>query len=119
MPFLRFNAQGHEWGFDVPDGFIPAVGDKVSLWHAPPDEEADDCIDGLIVARRWSFASDFAEWLDIDFEVELESSVPDGHVADSTEWPSETHSERRKECEKDVERIIADGSPLPTEGSKE
>lgn len=107
MPFLRFNAQGHEWGFEVPDGFVPAVGDKVSLWHAPPDEESNDSVDGTIIERRWPFASDFKKWMDVEFEVELESPVPDGHVADSTAWPSETHSKRRKEHEKGLELIRA------------
>jgi hypothetical protein len=85
MTFLRFKAKSHEWGFDVPDGFIPAVGDTVTLWHAMPDDtegDTEDAIDGVVTKRRWGFASEDC----VELEVELEDELPEGHVADSTEW---------------------------------
>jgi hypothetical protein len=111
MPFLRFSAQGHEWGFEVADGFIPAVGDFVTLWHAMPDTESDDCIDGVVTKRTWGFASDFREEDCIFFDVDLESEIPSGHIADSTEWPSSEWSKRRAELEADLESIRK-GIPL-------
>ena len=91
MPFLRFYAGTHEWGFEVPDGFIPAIGDTVTLWHSMPDDTegyTEDAIDGVVTKRRWSFASDFRDWEFVEFEVALESDLPEGHVADSTAWPA-------------------------------
>jgi hypothetical protein len=105
MPFLRISSQGREWGFEVSDGFIPAVGDTVTLWHAMPDEESDDCIDGVVTKRRWGFASDFRKEESVELDVELYSEIPDGHVADSTEWPSSEWSKRRAQLESDLERI--------------
>jgi hypothetical protein len=109
MPFLRFSAQGHEWGFEVADGFIPAVGDFVTLWHALPDTESDDCIDGVVTKRRWVFASDLEDC--ISFDVNLESEIPSGHIADSTAWPSSQWSKLRAELEVDLERI-RNGLPI-------
>jgi hypothetical protein len=106
MPFLRFHAQKHEWGFEVPEGFIPSIGDTVTLWHALPDKEADDCIDGVVTKRSWGFASDFREEDCIVFEVKLESKVPEGHIADSTEWPSSEWSKRKAEDEVEWYRLF-------------
>ena len=109
MPFLRFETRGDdklEWGFTVPPGFIPCIGDHVSLWHALPDEEADDCVKGVIVKRHWGFASDFHEYECIDFEVELSSKIPVGRVADSTEWPSALWSRRQDMIQVQIDRIL-------------
>ncbi len=95
MPFLRIGIDNHEWGFRVANGFIPAVGDRIELWYAQPDECANDYIGGTVVGRRWGFASDIDKYDDIWILVELDFPVPDGFVADSTEWPSEAYSERR------------------------
>ena len=95
MPFIRITIGKHEWGFNVSDGFIPAVGDRITLWHAPPDEYGNDMIDGTVVGRKWDFAPDVTEYEELDLIVNLDSPVPNGHIADSSEWPSEKDSERR------------------------
>jgi hypothetical protein len=96
MPFLRFEADRYEWGFEVEPGFVPAVGDTVELCHAPPDEEADDSITATVVSRHWYFWGDFAKWRDIILEVKLEEPLPEGHVPDCTAWPSASWSERKQ-----------------------
>ena len=109
MPFLRFNADNHEWGFDVPDGFIPSIGDTVTLWHAMPDDtegDTEDAIDGVVTKRRWGFASDFRDEECVEFEVALESELPEGYVADSTEWPASEWSKRKQELEAQLDRIL-------------
>lgn len=108
MPFLRFHYAEHEWGFEVSHGFIPAVGDTVSLWYAEPDDDTGDTessIDGVIVNRRWGFASDFRNQECVEFDVRLESEIPEGCVPDSTEWPAAEWSKRKMELEAALERI--------------
>lgn len=105
MPFLRFFAAGHEWGYDAP--FIPSIGDTVTLWHAPPDvQEVNDCTDGVIVKRTFVFASDRKEDGSVWFDVELEEPLPDGHVPDSDAWPSKEHGKRKLELDAELKRIL-------------
>jgi hypothetical protein len=69
-----------------------------------PDEESGDFTDAVVVKRRWPFFEDFREENCVEFEVELESPVPNGHVADSTMWPSQTWSKWHAELKANFER---------------
>lgn len=108
MPFLNLKAEQtvvYEWGFDVPAWAVPSVGDKVHLWHAPPDEEPCDFVVGEITKRVWQFTDDYLKRDEIAFEVELETQIPKGDVADSTEWPAMRWSERYREFQKELDAI--------------
>lgn len=106
MIFLHITCGDHEWGFEVRDGFIPAVGDIITLWHAPPDEEANECVDAVVTKRQWNFASDFAEWNTVELTVRLKEPIPNGHIADSTEWPARDESKRRQQHAEELAAIL-------------
>ncbi|MDP6722495.1 MAG: hypothetical protein QGF59_27780 [Pirellulaceae bacterium] len=99
MPFLRFYNGTHEWGFEVDAGYVPAIGDTVMLWHGPPDEESDDSTYAIVTKRVFMFGTDVEQHTDIDYDIELETPLPNNHVADSSAWPSNEHSARQAEIE--------------------
>lgn len=105
MTFLRICADDLEWGFRVPDNYIPCVGDIVNLWHGLPDEEGEDAVDAVVIKREWGFASDFNRnnSVDIWLWVKLETPLPSGHIPDSTEWPSKKHTQREEHLKKVME----------------
>jgi len=105
MAFVRFTLGDLEWGFDVPDGYVPAVGDTVMLGIAERDTESDDAINATVVKRQWPFLSDWSEWKEIFIEVESDETIPSGWIADSTEWPSTEWSDRKRQFEDDLERM--------------
>lgn len=95
MPFLRFAVDDNdklEWGFHVPFGYIPSIGDTVNLRYGLPDMEVEDAVDAKVVKRKWGFASDYEIW----FVVTVKEQIPKGRIADSTEWPSSEHSAREE-----------------------
>lgn len=102
MPLLDIVAQGHEWGFEVSDGFIPAIGDTVSLWYATPgepedsDDRMDGVVSGIVTKREWCFATDFHEENRVFLYVKLHGKIPDDCVADSTEWPASERPRRNQ-----------------------
>lgn len=118
MPFLRFQADKHEWGFEVDVGYIPAVGDTVLLGYGRPDEEANECVHGVITRRHWGFLPDYRQpeeiEEEIEFDVELESLIPNNYIADSTAWPAKEHSRRVAKLKHDLEHLRTTGR-LPPE----
>ena len=102
MIFLRFEAEGYsgayEWGFLVPHGYVPMIGDTVTLVVADPkpedgdwDEDSEYAIDAVVIKREFSFFTDCIsgpEGPQIWLKVELEEMIPRGLVAHSTEWPA-------------------------------
>lgn len=95
--FLRVCSSDHEWGFEVPDGCIPAVGDEIVLWYAIPDtEDTEEFTDGIVIKREWSWDFDNEE-MTVCLQVELNREIPEGYIADSPVWPSIEESKRKAE----------------------
>jgi len=109
-----------QWGFWVPNGYIPAVGDTLTLWYAEPDQEADDSINAKVVQRIWGFASDFDENEEytIDIIVELCAPIPEGCIPDSAAWPSREHSKRERELAEEIRKIKSEASDQKAETSE-
>jgi hypothetical protein len=106
MPFLRIcQDTAHEWGFRVPDYYVPSVGDILMLEYARPDEESEDVVRGVVVRRQFSFCSDFKEGNEIWCWVCLDEPIPDGYIADSTEWPALTCTQRAAKAEAYLEQL--------------
>ena len=112
--FLRFEIDGfdqYEWGFYVPSGYVPAVGDIVSLWFAEPDTESgwdvdsQEPIDGKVIKRNFCFADDFEKRLEIWYVVKLENNPPHGLIAHSTEWPAYEKRKRDAELKQKLDSI--------------
>ena len=84
------------------------MGDTLWLWVELPDEEATgNCYLECVVIKRVipiGAADEQEAWL----TVHTDDKVPKGHIADSPEWPSQKHGERREQLDRDLEQIRND-----------
>lgn len=100
--FVHVSANGHEWGFVVPNDCIPAVGDEIILWYAMPDTESEEFVVGVVVRRRWSIVS--SDDIHVRLCAKLNRRIPKGYISDSPVWPSINESQRKAEyAEKSAE----------------
>lgn len=118
MPFLQFTLKRddktHEWGFY--SDLVPSVGDTIQLQVNPPNEHQPDgkMLKCLIVSREWYFGHYYesGDWQEdsVDFEVSSGDQIPEGYIADSEEWPSETEHVRESEFQAHLKQIIEGGT---------
>jgi len=93
----------HEWGFYVPTGCVPMIGDRVCLEYALRDEEPEDCIYARISRREWGLNDE--ENMEVRLTGVFDEQLPDGCVAHCNAWPSCEWTKRKNECEVELERI--------------
>lgn len=98
VPFLHvysYNTGVYEWGFDVPDGYLPAVGDRITLPCATPNDtesNTKDFVSAIVMFRAFEIdAREYSVTLDVD----LTREMPEGMVPDSKYWPAAEHSKRQ------------------------
>jgi hypothetical protein len=117
MPFLLFTMKRgndtYEWGFH--SDLVPSVGDTIQLQVNPPNEPQPEgeMLRCVIISREWYFGhyyetGDYQED-SVDFEVASNDPIPEGHIADSEEWPSETEHVREAEFQAHLKKIIQGG----------
>jgi hypothetical protein len=112
MTFIHFQSlEKHEWGFRVPDVFMPVVGDVVMLPCAEQDQESEDWVKAIVKSREWWFSEIEDEDPELFFNVELMEPLPEGCVPSSSEWPATEHSLRAEELQRELESIRRRGQP--------
>ncbi len=96
--FVRVSAGKHEWGYHL--DVLPGVGDTLFLDYGEPDELNDDGVFAVVTKRCfdfWIIDSGTELPTQVHLHVALEEPIPEGCIASSSDWPSETHSRRKQE----------------------
>jgi len=106
---LRRSGGDLEWGYESTE-ISPAIGDKIYLYVADPnDEEQRECVEFRIKDREIVFAFHNDGDDEIFAEVTTEEKIEPGYVADSEVWPAAEYNERQADWERRFAKLKEGG----------